>query len=631
MPIYPHNNGPITVNIGEGRDHLEGAFSGSISVSPSTVVSSPHSLAGSYRRPSFFTAGPRGTVVPHSREQDREALVDWEVEQALEEERDLLEDNHVIPPERHHGKAAIFQNQINGLLSQKLKASETAVPRGDEESIQPRDSESAPGSSATETTALLVSPRRHGDHVSPIDVDRKWEEAVEAGLIYTTWSREAKVLTKYTAPLVATFLLQYSLTVASIFTVGHLGKVELGAMSLASMTANITGYSIYQGLATSLDTLCAQAFGSGNKDLVGLHMQRMVYFLWVLTIPIGFVWYFADKILTVIIPDKEVAMLAGLYLKVVLLGAPAYACFESGKRFVQAQGLFSAGLTVLLICAPFNAFMNWFFVWKLGLGFVGAPLAVVITDNLLPIFLFLYVYFIAGKECWNGFTKRGFQNWGPMVRLALPGFLMVEAEVLAFELLTLASSYFGTTVLAAQSVLSTISAIAFQIPFPLSIAVSTRIANLIGATLTNAARSSAKIAMVGAVGVGLLNVIALSVLRSPILRLFTSDEEVATMVAQILPLCASFQLVDALATSCNGILRGLGRQEIGGYIQLFCYYAVAMPISMGTAFGLGWHLWGLWTGVAVALLLVALIEGVYLTRTDWEISVRDARKRIAMA
>ncbi|PGH18420.1 hypothetical protein AJ79_00489 [Helicocarpus griseus UAMH5409] len=629
MPTKPSNNNPINNNHGQ-QDRVDDDNSDALSIPPSTSAPNSHSLAGSYRRPSFFTAGPRGTVVPHSQSQDHEALADWEREQALEEERDLLTDNHVIPHERLHGKTGSLHSQISDRFSQRLKESGTTSQTRDEEAAERLDSEWTPSSSVTETTALLAPSRSKDGHVDSADVDKKWEEAVEAGLIHTTWGRETKVLTKYTLPLMVTFLLQYSLTVASIFTVGHLGKVELGAVSLASMTANITGYSIYQGLSTSLDTLCAQAFGSGKKHLVGLHMQRMVYFLWAMTIPIGFVWYFADRILMRIVPEKEVAVLAGLYLKVVLIGAPGYACFESGKRFVQAQGLFSAGLMVLLICAPLNAFMNWLFVWKLGFGFVGAPLAVAISDNLLPVLLFLYVHFIAGKECWNGFTKRGFQNWGPMVRLALPGFLMVEAEVLAFEILTLAASYFGTTALAAQSVLSTISSITFQIPFPLSIAGSTRIANLIGATLTDAARTSAKVVMVGAVLIGLLNITILSSLRNQIPTLFTSDEEVASMVAKILPLCASFQLFDALAANCNGILRGLGRQEIGGYVQLFCYYAVAMPISMGTAFGLGWTLWGLWAGVAVALLLVSITEGVFLTRTDWEISVSDARKRNAM-
>jgi MATE family multidrug resistance protein len=259
------------------------------------------------------------------------------------------------------------------------------------------------------------------------------------------------------------------------------------------MTANITGYAIYQGLATSLDTLCAQAYGSGRKHLVGLQLQRMVYFLWLLTIPIGIVWIGAERILELIVPEKDSARFAGLYLRVLLAGAPGYALFESGKRFVQAQGLFSATTYVLLVAAPLNAFMNWLFVWHFQWGFIGAPIAVAVTDNLLPLFLFLYVYFVDGRQCWNGFSSRAFHNWGPMIRLALPGLLMVEAEFLAFEILTLASSYFSTTHLAAQSILGTLTALTFQIPFPISIAASTRVANLIGATLSDAAKTSAKV------------------------------------------------------------------------------------------------------------------------------------------
>ena len=63
--------------------------------------------------------------------------------------------------------------------------------------------------------------------------DGQWDDAVLKGRIDTTWKRETKLLTRSAAPLVLTFVLQYSLTVASIFTVGHIGKVELGAVSLA--------------------------------------------------------------------------------------------------------------------------------------------------------------------------------------------------------------------------------------------------------------------------------------------------------------------------------------------------------------------------------------------------------------
>ncbi len=74
-------------------------------------------------------------------------------------------------------------------------------------------------------------------------------------------------------------------------------------------------------------------------------------------------WLSAEAILLRILPEPDVAVLAGQYLKVMLIGAPGYALFESGKRYLQAQGVFSASLYVLLICAPLNAMMNWLFVW----------------------------------------------------------------------------------------------------------------------------------------------------------------------------------------------------------------------------------------------------------------------------
>lgn len=219
-------------------------------------------------------------------------------------------------------------------------------------------------STRTETSALLPRKQQRNEDVAA-EIDYKWDETVAAGKIQSCWRKEAEVLARRSPPLITTAFLQYSLPVAGIFTVGHLGKVELGAVSLGCMTASITGYAMYQGLVTSLDTLCAQAYGSGRKKLVGLQMQRTVLFLWCMTIPIGALWLSGAAILGAIVPDseKEVARLAGLYLKILLCGAPSLAAFEAGKRFMQAQGLFTANLYILLFCAPLNALMSWLFVW----------------------------------------------------------------------------------------------------------------------------------------------------------------------------------------------------------------------------------------------------------------------------
>lgn len=446
-----------------------------------------------YRRPSlvpFGSSRPSLNLGPSGPHDDPALLTRLERARSRDAERSLLRDNHILPP-----KHAISQQQkghAGPLTSLYKRVFSTKLPRGSGDEEAPPRIVIGPA----ETTPLLGGEERErGRAVTREEhehLNARWEAAVAAGQIKTTWQREAKTIAVYSRSLVITFLLQYSLNATSIFAVSRLGTLELGAVTLASMTANITCYAPIQGLATSLDTLCAQAYGSGHKQLVGLQLQRMLYFLALLLFPIAAIWWNAERILASMI-EPDSAALAGQYLRILVLGAPAYAAFEAGKRFVQAQGIFHATTYVLLIAAPTNVFLNWLFVWHLGWGFRGAPLAVAITQNMLPLLLFLYVWLVDGSQAWGGFRKAALRNWGPMIRLALPGMVMVLAEWFAFEVLTLASGKFGVATLAAQSILVTVSSTTFQIPFPLSIAGSTRVANLIGAQLVEAAKTSAKV------------------------------------------------------------------------------------------------------------------------------------------
>ena len=61
----------------------------------------------------------------------------------------------------------------------------------------------------------------------------------------------------------------------SVISVGHLSTTALAAISLGSMTANVSGFSIIQGFASALDTMLPSAWTSSQPYLVGLWAQRM--------------------------------------------------------------------------------------------------------------------------------------------------------------------------------------------------------------------------------------------------------------------------------------------------------------------------------------------------------------------
>lgn len=448
---------------------------------------------------------------------------------------------------------------------------------------------------------------------------------------HTDLATETRVLLKYAVPLTITFLLQYSLTVASVFSVGRLGSTELAAVSLSSMTANISGYAIIQGVSTCLDTLCAQAYGRKVYNKVGLHFVRCTYLLLLLCIPMLVLWIGFSKMILLALVGKEKSDLAGLasqYLQVLALGVPGFILFENLKHFLQAQGIFHASTYVLLVCAPLNALLNFVLVWdkRFGLGFIGAPLSVVITNWLMCLALLAYTLYVGGYQCLPRqplYDKVYFTNWQRMINLSIPGVLMVEAEWLAFEIITFTASVFGTEVLAAQSIVSTTCVLLYQIPFAISIAVSTRIAWYIGAASKKASLMATKAAMLVALVVGILSGTILITFRGFFASLYTDDEVVLKIAKKVLIVGAMYQVNDFLSCISGGILRGQGRQKIGGILNLVSYYLIALPLAFFFAFYMDLELLGLWLGMLFALFFVSVLQSYFIITSDWDQIIKD--------
>lgn len=135
-----------------------------------------------------------------------------------------MRDNHLLPPKHQRKSQSLAARLYRKLFS-------TKVPQDDEESHSngPNGGPSQP----TEASPLLNGGQRSPseDSEDSQDLDAQWTEAVRSGRIRTTWQRETKTIVSYSLPLIVTFGLQYSINVASIFAVGRIGKMELGAVS----------------------------------------------------------------------------------------------------------------------------------------------------------------------------------------------------------------------------------------------------------------------------------------------------------------------------------------------------------------------------------------------------------------
>lgn len=453
----------------------------------------------------------------------------------------------------------------------------------------------------------------------------EWEDFSK---LQTTYSIELRMLLRYIVPLVITFLLEHFFSIICLLVVGHLGKNELAAVSLATMSSTIT-FAIFEGIATALDTLCPQAYGAGNYELVSIHVQRCIVFSWIVYIPCGILWWYSSSVLKYVIDSEEVIELTSSFLRIFILGAPAYIIFENSKRFLQAQGIFEAGTGVLIISVPLNILLSSFLVWnkKFGLGFIGAPIASVINFWFIDLLLLLYVMFIDGDKCWFGFAsfKELFQQWGRLLHLAIPGIVMLESEYMAYEIMTLFASYFGTTQLAAQSAVLSIASLAYMVPFAVSIATSTRIANFIGGQNVFSAKIATKAGLIMSIMVASMNALVLFTFKGKIAKLFTRDPGVTELIIHLFnPLVAILQIFDGIACVASGILRAQGLQKIGGIINFLAYYAFAIPLALFLSKFAKLELIGLWLGIGSGMILIGFCEVLVVLTSNWEKILMEA-------
>lgn len=286
-----------------------------------------------------------------------------------------------------------------------------------------------------------------------------------------------------------------------------------------------------------------------------------------------------------------------------------------------------AGTYVLIITSPLNAGLTYLFCYTLDMGLVGAPVAANISYWLSFILLVLYARFIAGSECWGGWSRAAFQNLWTFSRLALLGILHVGTEWWAFEIVALAAGRLGTISLASQSVIMTADQILNTIPFGLGVATSSRVGNLLGSRNAQGAARAAHTSAILAVIFGGIVLAILMGTRDHFAKIFNNDPRVVELTSEIMPFVALFQIADGMNGSCGGSLRGMGRQHLGAAVNVVSYYCFALPLGIYLAFH-GWGLRGLWIGQCIALYCAGILEWVLVTFTRWDNEVRKAFKRM---
>jgi multidrug resistance protein, MATE family len=424
---------------------------------------------------------------------------------------------------------------------------------------------------------------------------------------------ELRALLRLAIPVVLSELGWMSMSVVDTIMVGHLSPTAIGAVGVGS--ALYYAPSLFGlGILLGLDTLVAQAYGRGDFDECHHALSQGVYLAIGYTpLAMALIWtlphFFPAMGLTAAVRGDATA-----YLRLLNWGTLPLLFYAAFRRYLQGVGRVRP-VTFALVSANL---VNWFGNWVLIYGKWGFPTMGVRGSALSTCFARAYMAGVLIWWAWKHERERGhplFARWQglrmqrlfDLLRLGLPSASQVVLEVGAFGVTTLMAGRLAPEILAAHQIMLTTASLTYMVPLGVSAAAAIAVGHATGAGQTQRGRRAGWLAI--AVGAGFMALAAIAFVAAPklILAAYTRDARVIGIGVKLLLLAAIFQVFDGIQTVSTGALRGLGRTRAPMLINLLGYWLLGLPLGYILCFHTTMGVYGLWSAMTGALILVAAL------------------------
>ncbi|XP_029467931.1 multidrug and toxin extrusion protein 1-like isoform X2 [Rhinatrema bivittatum] len=430
---------------------------------------------------------------------------------------------------------------------------------------------------------------------------------------------ELKALFALAGPLFLSQLMTFMIIIVSSIFCGHLGKVELDAVTLATSVIVVMGISVGIGLSSACDTLISQTFGSKNLKRVGIILQRGILIQLLACFPCWALFINTGQILALFRQNPAVIRLTQTYVMIFLPALPAAFLYQLETRYLLNQGIIWPQIITSVVANIINAVVNYVLLFVLDLGVAGSAWANTISQFSQAILLFIYIRVKKlHVETWGGWSWECLQEWGPYTGLAIPSMLMLCIEWWTYEIGAFLTGLIGVVELGAQSVIYQVVNMAYMVPYGFSIATSVRVGNALGSANVERAKKSVTTALLLTAFFTILDSILLVSLKDVVAYIFTTDREIIALVGRVMPIYIVFHLFEATACVSGGVLRGAGKQTIGALVNAIGYYLIGLPIGIALMFATKLGIIGLWYGMIACVIFPAAINVVYILRINWK-------------
>ncbi len=404
-----------------------------------------------------------------------------------------------------------------------------------------------------------------------------------------------------------------SMSVVDTIMVGRLGPAAIGATGVGSSA--FYSFAIFgMGLLLGLDTLVSQSYGAGNREACRQFLAQGVYLALCIS-PLLMVFFaFVPPLFYALGVTADVSALAGPFLTTLSWGTLPLLLYAVFRRYLQGIGHVRPVMFVLVSANAINWFFNWLLIeghWGLpALGVTGSALSTCMARIYMAALLAFFIWWFERQiepDLKSLLRKpEGARLWR-LLRIGFPAALQILLEVGAFGAAAVLAGRLTPVALAAHQIALTCAALSYMVPLGISSAAAVAVGHSIGRGEGRVARKSGFIALGIACAFMSCSALVFLLLPKQILHLYTSDPGVVLVGTGLLGLAALFQLFDGIQTVATGALRGLGNTRGPMLVNLGGYWFFGLPVGYLLCFHYERGVYGLWWGLSLALIVIALI------------------------
>ncbi|MRI33019.1 MATE family efflux transporter [Endozoicomonas sp. OPT23] len=431
--------------------------------------------------------------------------------------------------------------------------------------------------------------------------------------------KELKELIYLAGPILGAQLASTGMGFIDTSMSGQYSAMDLAAVALGT-SIWIPAYLLVKGALMAVTPTVAQLFGARKSDQIASPVRQAMWMSLLLSAAIVLFMLTPEPLMNFLQLDPSMTGITADYLQAVSWGIPAYCLYNVLTSYCEGRSITKPAMLISIAGLLINIPLNYVLIYgKFGfpeLGGVGCGYATAVCFIVMTIMMFCYVHFDERHKAIGMFRTLELPDLNAikdLLRLGIPMGLGIFFEASIFSAVALVIGKLGAITVAGHQIALNFASMAFMVPLSLSIGITIRVGQAIGAGDMKAARFSSFSGIAATLITATVSAAGMLMFAEQIASIYTSDTAVLTLAAELLFFAAVFQYADGVQVAANGALRGYKDTKIPMVIIFIACWGIALPL--GYTLGLtdlitepmGPH--GLWIGLVIALT----ISAVFLT------------------